>query len=82
MSSPRTAAAKIAGKPAGKTSKTAHRTAPKAAPRAKPPTRPACRKRHRFGGACAGGHHAKADPTASRRDATRLAADIGKARPR
>ncbi len=39
MSSPRTAAAKIAGKPAGKTSKTAH----KAAPRAKPLTRPAAK---------------------------------------
>ena len=36
MSSPRTAAAKIAGKPAGKTSKTAPRAAPRAKPAAKP----------------------------------------------
>jgi hypothetical protein len=60
MSSPRTAAAKIAGKTAGKTSK----TAPKAAPRAKPLARPAAKP-----AAAAGAGTASAD-------ATRLAADI------
>jgi hypothetical protein len=60
MSSPRTAAAKIAGKPAGKSGK----TAPKAAPRAKPLARPAAKPAKVTG-----------DATASA-DATRLAADI------
>jgi phage I-like protein len=60
MSSPRTAAAKIAGKPAGKTG----RTAPKAAPRAKPPARPAAKPAKEAGA------------TTASVDATRLAADI------
>jgi phage I-like protein len=60
MSSPRTAAAKIAGKPAGKTG----RTAPKAAPRAKPPARPAAKPAKAAGA------------TTASVDATRLAADI------
>ena len=60
MSSPRTAAAKIAGKAAGKTSK----TAPKAAPRAKPLVRPAVKPAK------------VAVPATASADATRLAADI------
>jgi hypothetical protein len=60
MSSPRTAAAKIASKPAGKSGK----TVPKAAPRAKPLARPAAKPAKVTG-----------DATASA-DAIRLAADI------
>jgi hypothetical protein len=65
MSSPRTAAAKIAGKTTGKTSK----TAPKAAHRAKPQARPAAKPAKV---AAAGA----AAPSTASADATRLAADI------
>jgi phage I-like protein len=60
MSSPRTAAAKIAGKTVGKTSKTAAKTAPRAKPLARPAAKPV----------------KIAAPSTASADATRLAADI------